>query len=213
MTAASTTVPRWSRARFRAGAACALATLAAALAATAATAGTSTQDILGAKIPATVHIKSTGSTGSAKAASTPASTVATTPATSTPASAGAQPGTVAPGSTATATTTTPTTTAPATTTPASTTPASTPTSTTRTGSATVVVAGKTNPKSKRLSAGALALAILGALLVLGALAWAMARWMALEPRWTTSLTYSLREANYRASATWAEFSDWVRLGR
>jgi predicted permease len=76
-----------------------------------------------------------------------------------------------------------------------------------------VVASKTKAKSKHLSAGALALAILGALLALGALAWAVARWLALEPRWTVSLMYSLREANYRASATWAEFSDWVRLGR
>jgi hypothetical protein len=74
------------------------------------------------------------------------------------------------------------------------------------------VGHKTPSKSTRLSAGALVLAILGALLALGAIAWAFARWLALEPRWTVSLTYSMREATSRASATWAEFADWVRLG-
>jgi hypothetical protein len=59
---------------------------------------------------------------------------------------------------------------------------------------------------------ALALAIAGALLVLVCLAWAVTRWLALEPRWSTSLMHSLREATYRASATWAEFSDWARIG-
>jgi hypothetical protein len=67
-------------------------------------------------------------------------------------------------------------------------------------------------KSTRLSTGALALAVLGALLALGCLMWVLARWLALEPRWTVSLTHSMREASYRASATWAEFSDWARLG-
>jgi len=57
------------------------------------------------------------------------------------------------------------------------------------------------------------LAVLGALLVLACLIWATARWLALEPRWTTTTMFSLREATYRASATWAEFSDWAKLGR
>jgi hypothetical protein len=76
----------------------------------------------------------------------------------------------------------------------------------------VVVGHKPASKGTHLSAGALALAILGALLALGAIVWALARWLALEPRWTVSLMYSLREASSRASATWAEFTDWVRLG-
>jgi hypothetical protein len=45
------------------------------------------------------------------------------------------------------------------------------------------------------------------------IAWAIGRWLALEPRWTVSLMHSLREASYRGSATWAEFADWARLGR
>ncbi|MGA9875615.1 MAG: hypothetical protein WBQ21_07390 [Solirubrobacteraceae bacterium] len=74
----------------------------------------------------------------------------------------------------------------------------------------IVVTHKT--KGTRLSAGALALVVFGALLVLGCLLWGLTRWLALEPRWTVSLMHSLREASYRASSTWAEFADWVRLG-
>jgi hypothetical protein len=77
----------------------------------------------------------------------------------------------------------------------------------------VIVAHKQSSSAKGLSAGTLALAILGALLVLGCIVWALGRWLALEPRWAISLTHSLREASYRASETWAEFGDWARLGR
>jgi hypothetical protein len=74
------------------------------------------------------------------------------------------------------------------------------------------VARKAKPSRTHLSTAALALAVLGALLALGCLVWALGRWLALEPRWTVSFVHSLREASYRASATWAEFSDWARLG-
>lgn len=57
------------------------------------------------------------------------------------------------------------------------------------------------------------MAILGAVLLLACLAWGIGRWLALEPRWAIAFTHSLREASYRGSATWAEFSDWARLGR
>ena len=76
----------------------------------------------------------------------------------------------------------------------------------------MIVAHKHKPSATHLSAVALALAILGALLVLGCIAWALGRALALEPRWTISLMHSLREGAYRASETWAEFSDWARLG-
>lgn len=59
----------------------------------------------------------------------------------------------------------------------------------------------------------LLLALLGGLLALGVLAWALARWWAFEPRWLLGTRHACTEAGYRASATWAEFSDWVRLGR
>jgi hypothetical protein len=135
-----------------------------------------------------------------------AALAAIAPAASASAAGGVQPGTVAPATTTPATATTPadatTSSTPVTTTPAATTPSGT----------IVVVTRKTASKGTRLSTGALVLAVLGALLVLACIVWALARWLAFEPRWTVSLVYSLREASSRASATWAEFSDWVRLG-
>ena len=64
-----------------------------------------------------------------------------------------------------------------------------------------------------LSTGALLLAVLAAVLVLGCLGWAMARALAWEPEWILSLRHALAEAGFRASATWSEFTDWARLGR
>ncbi|MFZ2113584.1 MAG: hypothetical protein WAU77_07645 [Solirubrobacteraceae bacterium] len=188
-------------------AACALAVL---VPASAQAAGATTDKALGITIPASAKIHSapattTPATTTTPTTSVPPSTTPTSATTSTSAPTGAaQPGTVAPP------TTTP---AGAATQTASTATSAPPTSTTpATGSTTVIVAHKQKPSAKRLSAGALALAILGALLVLGCIVWALGRWLALEPRWTISLTHSLREAAYRASETWAEFSDWARLG-
>jgi hypothetical protein len=63
-----------------------------------------------------------------------------------------------------------------------------------------------------LTAGAIVIAALAALLVLACAAWALARRRAYEPRWWLSLRLALAEAGSRASATWAEFTDWLRLG-
>jgi hypothetical protein len=185
-------------------------TLAVLLPAGAQAAGATTDKALGITIPASaqVHNAATTTTPAATTPTTsvPANTAPTSVATSTTAPTGAaQPGTVAPP------TTTP---APAATQTASTATSAPPTATTpATGSTTVIVAHKQKPSAKGLSAGALALAILGALLILGCIVWALGRWLALEPRWAISLTHSLREASYRASETWAEFGDWARLGR
>jgi len=67
--------------------------------------------------------------------------------------------------------------------------------------------------SSKLSTAAIALAALGALLALICLAWALARARAYDPHWARSLRHSLAEGGFRASATWAEFSDWARLGK
>lgn len=168
-------------------------------------------------VPASALPQTTTSTGTVTER-TPTSTV-TTPA------SGAQPGNVAPGS-STPTGTTPTTAIPTTTTPGATTPQSaTPTgptgpatlAPTSTGPGTPATLGiiRTKPQQthKGLSGLALVLAIVGALLILACLIWAAARWMGLQPRWATATMYSLREASYHASATWAEFSDWAKLGR
>jgi hypothetical protein len=63
-----------------------------------------------------------------------------------------------------------------------------------------------------VSGEAIAIAAVGAVIVLACLAWALARTLAFEPRWTLSLRHAVAEAGFRASATWAEFSDWARLG-
>lgn len=68
-------------------------------------------------------------------------------------------------------------------------------------------------KLPSLTGEALYVAVLAALLILACLAWAAARWLAFEPRWMLSTRHSMAEASYRMSATFAEFADWIRLGR
>jgi hypothetical protein len=64
-----------------------------------------------------------------------------------------------------------------------------------------------------LSSDAVAIAAVAAVAALLCVAWGVARVLAYEPHWTLSLRHALAEAGFRASATWAEFSDWARLGR
>lgn len=66
--------------------------------------------------------------------------------------------------------------------------------------------------SGKLSTGAILAAVIGGLLALACLVWAAFRWTAVEPRWTLPLRHSMAEAGFRASAVWAEFTDWIRLG-
>jgi hypothetical protein len=73
-------------------------------------------------------------------------------------------------------------------------------------------AGSARSGDSHLSTGAIVIAALAALLVLACAAWALARRRAYEPRWWLSLRHALAEAGFRASATWAEFTDWLRLG-
>jgi cobalamin biosynthesis Mg chelatase CobN len=68
-------------------------------------------------------------------------------------------------------------------------------------------------KHSDTSTGAIALAVVAALLVLACLGWALARRRAFEPHWLLSLRHAIAEAGFRVSATWAEFTDWARLGR
>jgi hypothetical protein len=144
------------------------------------------------------------------------SKTSSTPAFPIPASARAHPitsvsGTIKPAKVTLAPTTSPpatTTTTPATTSPATTTiPATTVKS---------VVAGRpvthTSKHSESLSTAAIVAAVVAAVLVLACVAWALARRRAFEPRWMLSLRHAMDEAGFRASATWAEFSDWARLG-
>lgn len=60
---------------------------------------------------------------------------------------------------------------------------------------------------------AIAAIVLAALLVLASLGWLLARAFAYEPPSLLSLHHSFSEAGFRASSTWAELLDWLRLGR
>jgi hypothetical protein len=64
-----------------------------------------------------------------------------------------------------------------------------------------------------ISTPALVIAVIASVLALACAAWAVARLTAFEPRWARSARHALAEGSFRASATWAEFIDWVRLGR
>ena len=46
-----------------------------------------------------------------------------------------------------------------------------------------------------------------------ALVWAVAAWQGLEPPWWPRMRHSLAELGWRASGAWADFTDWVRMGR
>jgi hypothetical protein len=77
----------------------------------------------------------------------------------------------------------------------------------------IVLHARAHGGSTRLSGAAIATAAAAALIALACLLWGLARWLAFEPRWTLSLRHALAEAGVRLSATWAEFGDWLRLGR
>jgi hypothetical protein len=65
----------------------------------------------------------------------------------------------------------------------------------------------------KVSDVAIAAAAVAAVIALSCLLWGVARLLAFEPRWTLSLRHSVAEAGFRAAGTWAELSDWARLGR
>jgi hypothetical protein len=113
----------------------------------------------------------------------------TTPSVSTPA---ATPGATTPA-------TTPPATAPATTPPAQTTaePAST----------------KPTVRSGNDRAAVLLLLLVGALMLLALVLWAIARWQAYDPPWLARWRHATGEAGWRAGNAWAEFTDWLRIGR
>jgi cobalamin biosynthesis Mg chelatase CobN len=123
--------------------------------------------------------------------------------------AGATTGTTGTGATGTGATTQP----PATTTIA---PNATPTAaaTAPAPAPAPAAATQTAPQSTSSHKGArLALIVLGALLVMLLALWAFARWWAWEPHWLVRWRHATAEAGWRASAAWAEFTDWLRLGR
>jgi cobalamin biosynthesis Mg chelatase CobN len=133
----------------------------------------------------------------------------------TTAAAGATTGTTGTGTTATGTTGTGAATQP----PATTTIAPNATTTAATPApapapAPAAAATATAPKSTSSHKGArLALIVVAALLLMLLALWAFARWWAWEPHWLARWRHATAEAGWRASAAWAEFTDWLRLGR
>lgn len=77
----------------------------------------------------------------------------------------------------------------------------------------IVAAAEEDRGTSALPAALVALAVLAVLVLLGVVAWALARWFAWDPRWLRRWRHASREAAYRASGVWDDFTDWVRLGR
>jgi hypothetical protein len=75
-----------------------------------------------------------------------------------------------------------------------------------------IAAAVVRHSSSHLSTAAIVVAAVAGLVALACLAWALARVLAYQPRWSESLRHSLAEAGFRASSTWEEFNDWVRSG-
>lgn len=102
-------------------------------------------------------------------------------------------------------------------TPTTSTPTTTPTTAARPLTSTAVGAPVRAPTrthgSGHVSNEAIALAVIATVLLLACAVWAFARSRAYEPPWLVSLRHAMAEAGYRTSATWAEFTDWARLGR
>jgi hypothetical protein len=57
------------------------------------------------------------------------------------------------------------------------------------------------------------LAVFGGLMLLGAVFYTAVRYWAFDPPWLQRARHSTSEAGWRASAAWAEFTDWLRFGR
>jgi hypothetical protein len=68
-------------------------------------------------------------------------------------------------------------------------------------------------QSTGVSTGAIVIAVVAALIALGCAVWGISRRRAFEPQWLLALRHSMAEAGTHASATWAEFADWLRIGR
>lgn len=57
------------------------------------------------------------------------------------------------------------------------------------------------------------LLVFGALFLLGAVLWALARWQAWDPPFMQRWRHATGEAGWRAGNAWSEFTDWLRIGR
>lgn len=93
------------------------------------------------------------------------------------------------------------------------TPAPTPLPASAATPISAVAAAKHGGGASAAPAPVIAVAIVLVALALGALWWSLTTWRGLEPGWLLGARHAWGEAAYRAGGTWAEFTDWVRLGR
>lgn len=75
------------------------------------------------------------------------------------------------------------------------------------------LAEPTSGRSDGLPAAVVGLGALAGFLAVLAIAWLIARALAWEPRSWPRVRHAWQEAGWRMSGTWADFTDWVRLGR
>jgi hypothetical protein len=79
--------------------------------------------------------------------------------------------------------------------------------------AILTAASNTQDNGSDLPAPLVALALVALLAALAAALVAAARWFAVDPPWMQRSRHATAEAGWRTSAAWAEFTDWLRLGR
>lgn len=77
----------------------------------------------------------------------------------------------------------------------------------------ILAAANANTGDNGVPAPLIALAIILALAALLSTGVLITRFLALEPRWLVRSRHATAEAGWRTSAAWAEFTDWLRLGR
>ncbi|MCW3013111.1 MAG: hypothetical protein JWO02_203 [Solirubrobacterales bacterium] len=79
--------------------------------------------------------------------------------------------------------------------------------------AILTAATNTQDNGSGLPAPLVALAFVALLAALVAAVLGAARWWAVDPQWMQRSRHATSEAGWRTSAAWAEFTDWLRLGR
>jgi len=92
-------------------------------------------------------------------------------------------------------------------------PEQTPTPTPLIGTDSIGAAARSGEEGGAPPFPLLAIAVLLALLALCGIVFGVARWTGWEPAWADRARHATAEAGWRASSTWAEFTDFVRFGR